>query len=857
MKLHSFKDIVRKKYLVWIVLPGVLAVFCTGVLVAYELLLDFRTTSRILSGAVSQAVSAYVEDSLRHLRVFSERVQDHSEQSIQGQMHDLFELYPHFDRLIWLDEKGRALVAYPPGGEGMTFPVLLERVDEREEMISRPIPSVQSGRIVVYMGHMREGGATLVGELDLQALRNHVLSLAPTGYRVIVADRYGNLIMHPDNTLVEQQENIGRIGLFQHPGRTGLLDAFYREGEDIFVGFADTVGNNGTVLIVSRPLSDLTLPAMRTMGLLLGALILLTGLILFRFQFDLDRLLLVHLSAFVENIRTVARGKYRQPLQRLGSFSELDEVEGEFAKMIEVIHRREQAIVESTRRHRAMFEESAAVQLLLDTKTGRIVDANEAAAGYYGYPRKQLIGMHRDEITAESPGVLQAYIHDIRQNKRHLIRSRHKLSNGEIRDVDIFGSVLLLSDGEAFFLIVQDVTERTRVERELVRAKEEAEQANSAKTLFLANMSHELRTPLSGVIGMSRLLKDTELTSEQTVLVNMSLESAEHLLGIVAQLLELSSLSSGKVRLRLESFEVRSGLAPALSMCAVLAGKKGILCEQDIAPDVPEAVRADLGKLRQVLINLMNNAVKFTEQGVVMVDVRHVPATHDMRAMLEFSVRDTGIGIPEDKHEIIFESFVLGEDVLTKRYGGTGLGLAICKQLVELMGGSIRVSSTMGQGSLFTFTVPYEMPIPEELVTEKAIPVVPVATRSLRVLVAEDERTNRLLAMRLLQKLGHEVVAVSDGSQVLEILEKESFDVVLMDIQMPVMNGLETTRCIRSGEVPGVSRDVPIVALTAYARNGDSEEFLSKGMDGYLSKPIDQAQLAALLDQLSLRSAKA
>jgi PAS domain S-box-containing protein len=859
MPLPSFKDIVRRKFLVWIVLPGVLGILAAGAVVAYELLSDFRTTSRLLSGAVSQVVEDYVDDSLRHLRIFSERSQERTADGLRTQLRDLFELYPHFDRLLWLDAESRALAVYPPGGEGLAYPQLLFELDGDGDLISRPRSSVHSGKVVVYMAHRRTSGGTLVAELDLGALRQHLLRLAPEGYRIMLADKSGNLLVHPVKLMVEEQDNIGHLDVFPRPGSPGMLESFFAEGGTMYAGISRKVGTHGLVLVVSRPLSDLTLPALRTMGLLLAVLSLLALMVLLRFQAELDRLLLRPLGSFVENIRAAARGNYKGSLERLSSFSELDAVEGEFAGMIEEIRKREQALVESTSRHRAMFEESSAVQLLIDASTGQVLDANQAALEFYGYPRERLIGMHRKQVSAMPESTLLQHIKTMREGRRNLIRTRHKLASGEVRDVEIFGSALHLQGEEAIFLIVQDVTERTRMEREIVRAKEEAEQANSAKTLFLANMSHELRTPLSGVIGMSRLLLDTPLSREQSSLVGMSLDSAEHLLGIVTQLLELSSLFSGKVKLRPEVFDVRAGLTTARSMVAVLAGKKGVLCEQNIEPDVPVAIRADLGKLRQVLINLVNNAVKFTERGVVMVDVRRLPAKGgEGRPSLEFTVTDTGMGIPEDKLETIFESFVLGEDVLTKRYGGTGLGLAISKQLVELMGGTIQVSSVLGEGSRFVFTVPYEpavLPDPQERDTPE--PASKASNVRLRVLVAEDERTNRLLAVRLLQKAGHEVRAVENGEQVLAALREDPFDVVLMDIQMPVMNGLEATRIIRSAEREGIAADIPIVALTAYSRSGDREGFIAQGMDDYLSKPLEANRLAAVLNEIASRFGKA
>ena len=854
MALRSFSDILRDKFLFWIVLPGVVTVLFSGVFVGYEYYRDFKITGDILSGAVSSAITVYVENSRRQLRVFADKVkkQARGTEDMNQRLRDLYELYPHFERLIWLDNEAIVRAAHPEGGEGMSFPHLLHYAREETYIFSRPVLSVKSGRVVLYMGYLLPDGEAIVGELDLKALRTHVQSLTPPGFEMALCDSYGNLVLHPQERLVDEQENIGHLSIVQQPGTMELIPPMMPGVEGQYLGESRLVGDQGWVLLVARPLKNLVEPALQTV--LVALMLLAAGIsfVFWRFQSALERVLFQPLVGLVDNISDVARGCYQDRLKRTMSFQELHDVELEFENMAGEIRAREEAIVEGTRRHRAMFEDSAAVQLLLDAESGRILDVNPAALRYYGYSREEMLGMTRLDLSAESVETVTEIVKSIWAGGKRLISTRHRLASGEVRDVEIFASFLHLGDSNLFFLIVQDVTERVRMQGELVSAKEAAEAASEAKTLFLANMSHELRTPLSGIIGMGRLLLDTPLSQEQYGLVRMALESADHLLGIVTQLLELSSLTSGKVGLREEPLLLSDALAPAMSICNVHADKRNLRCEQSVAPDVPEAIVGDLGKLRQILINLVNNAAKFTEEGTVGVEVVVAEAGPGNALVLEFRVRDTGMGIPKDKQESIFESFVLGEEPLTKKYGGTGLGLAICRQLVRMMGGEIWVESVPGHGSVFSFTLPCMSADPALVAVQESAPP-PEDSRKLRILVAEDERTNRLLAERLLKKAGHEVVSVEDGVQALKTLEREPFDVVLMDIQMPGLNGLEATNRIRSGLVPGVRSDIPVVALTAYARSGDRENFLAQGMNGYLSKPLELRSLSALLKQLAAR----
>lgn len=499
----------------------------------------------------------------------------------------------------------------------------------------------------------------------------------------------------------------------------------------------------------------------------------------------------------------------------------------------------EQRLQESVERYTSLkkYNHDSVISFGID---GRIINANSMAEKITGYSiESELMGMELAKLIGPDnvQNILDRALYDEKVDQQI---SSLKTKNGEIVEVlTSIAPIYVNNKNIGFYLICKDISEQ----RQLLLAKEAAESTNRAKSEFLAMMSHEIRTPMNGVVGMTDiLLETTELSEEQRGYVEIIRKSGDTLLNIINDILDLSKIEAGRTELHEHTFDLRKCIKDSFAVISMLADQKRLELFSTINHDVPDYIYGDGERLKQVLLNLLGNAVKFTHQGHISVKVTLLK---EDPGMLEFTVTDTGIGIDPAKLSEIFEPFAQIDSFMSRKHEGTGLGLAISRRIIGMMGGEIHAESDGKSGSSFTFTIKprkaAEVPGLEDPRHKKP------ASRQVSILLAEDNYINQLVLTKTLEKIGHKITPVTNGIGAVEAVRKESFDLILMDLHMPIMNGFDAAKAIKE-ELK--EKCPPIIAVTANALKGDREKCLAAGMDEYVSKPVKRDIILKLIDQL-------
>lgn len=510
----------------------------------------------------------------------------------------------------------------------------------------------------------------------------------------------------------------------------------------------------------------------------------------------------------------------------------------------------EKKLLQSEREKALILESISNLVVFYDSPELRIKWANQAAADSAGISSEDLVGRYCYEIWGmrddPCPGcpALQCFETGERTQDKE-----QTTPDGRVWRINAFP----VRDHEGEFRgvveVTRDITQQERAKENLIRAKKEAEAANKAKSDFLANMSHELRTPMNGIKGMLQLLADSELDAEQEDFVQNALMSSDRLVNLLSDIVDISRIESGNIHIAEEPVKPREAVHVAEHLFRPACEQKGLELEFTVHPGVPDTVLGDSTRVQQVLNNLVGNAVKYTDKGRIEVEVCPAGKGENGTRRLLFSVSDTGMGIEDDKLNYLFRPFTQADEGYTRKFQGAGLGLSIVDELVSAMGGTISVDSEYGRGSTFYFSLPFKTPREEKRVEPEADRQKTAAPSGYKVLVAEDDHINRTALTRILQKNDCAVRAVENGRDVLEALQEEVFDLVLMDVQMPIMDGVEATRAIRGGQY-GIDPGTPVIAVTAHAMSGDEDKFLQAGMDGYLSKPVNMDEFYRVVDRV-------
>lgn len=514
-----------------------------------------------------------------------------------------------------------------------------------------------------------------------------------------------------------------------------------------------------------------------------------------------------------------------------------------------ILRENEQEIKKSEEQHRLLFEKNPAPMMIYSLETLKILAVNDLIISKYGFTRSEFLEMSIKDLHNEiEQNEVEICAEESLEGNDNVSEWIHVLKNKSEINVQLIAKSIEFNGNQARLVSINDITEVKHYQNDLIEAKQIAEISQERQSQFLSNMSHEIRTPMNGILGISKMLSKTDLDENQQNYLKTIVKSSENLMVIINDILDFSKIDAGKLDIEDIRFNLHETINVAENVLISKAKEKGLCLNFEIDNDVPQWIKGDSVRINQILLNLISNAIKFTESGGVTVKVS-VLFEGLQSVQLQFDVADTGIGIANDKKENIFQSFTQANSSTTRTHGGTGLGLTITKQLIELQKGTIWVESELGKGSTFSFELTFtveengeEAERHSEKLDQKVNNVILHNLKGIKILLVEDHPINQMLARNVLEEWGFNVDLAENGSICLDMVAEKDYDLILMDLNMPVMDGLTASKEIRSGKYT-TNSDVPIIAMTASAYSEDSDKCIEAGMNDYISKPFEPQDL--------------
>jgi PAS domain S-box-containing protein len=728
-------------------------------------------------------------------------------------------------------------------------------------LIGVDVPVLRDGR-VVYDLAMTVPAERFSSILQEQKIPDEAVAVILDRKRYFIA-RNNN----PEGSVGQLLRPLKYISLQQSKdGTEGIAEGTNIEGVPIEIGFSRSA-EYGWSVAVNMPTSLLMAGLWQWIWWfsLISMAVLLTG---FWWAFLVGRIIVRDVQHLSNGAKIISGGNLDGRLA-VGGVTELIELSQSFNDMTAAlanaqasqrvyqkdlelqVEARTAQLRDSEERYRSFFEASLDA-VMLTSPNGSIQAANKAAQKMFGMTEEEICLSGQDGLVDPTDSQLPELSETRAKSGRVQGEIRYRNKNGAIFIGETTSGSFVDSHGQIRnVLIIRDITDRKRAEEALIAAKTLAEAATIAKSEFLANMSHEIRTPLNGVVGMLQLLERTSLDKDQGEFLRSATRSSKRLTQLLSDILDLSRIEVGQMAISDRPFELAQLKLAIMDLFLPVAKAKGLEFDFTIDQAMPNKLMGDDSRLLQILFNLAGNAVKFTPTGRVLVQAAPIrfPGQAGLRVL--FSVSDTGIGISDEQLGNIFEPFIQGESTFTKRFQGAGLGLSIVRKLVGLMGGEMSIDSQEGAGTTFYITLPFGLPGQVQASDEPSHQAGDTHPEPrLRVLVVEDDETSAMVVMRSLEILGHTLKIARDGEEAIRKLAQDDFGLILMDVQLPVMNGVEATEAIRSSVSLGAKANIPIIAMTAYAMNGDKEKFLAAGMNDYIAKPLDMAELQKVMQRV-------